>query len=106
MNMNMNWDIHHENIKSSGSLDEYAKKKIGHPLERFAQHIHRVFLYLADPNTNSLHTPVEAKVVVHMDGGTVVVQQVNKDMYSAIDLVAERIRTAVARQVAKKFKQH
>ena len=100
----MNWDIHHENIKVSGSLDEYAKKKIGAPLENFARHIHRVFLHLADPNTNSLHTPVEAKAVVHLDGGTVVVQQVNKDMYSAIDLLAERIRKAVARHVSKKFK--
>jgi ribosomal subunit interface protein len=100
----MDWDIHHENIKGSEPLDEYAKRKIGDPLERFAQHIHRIFLHLTDPNTNSLHTAVEAKVVVHMDGGTVVVQQVNKDMYSAIDLLAERIRTAVARQVSKKLK--
>ena len=100
----MNWEFHHENIKVSGPLDDYAIKKIGGPLERFGRHVHRVFLHLTDPNTNSLHTAVEAKAVVHLDGGTVVVQQVNKDMYSAIDLLAERIRKAVARHVAKKFK--
>ncbi|MDX1564687.1 MAG: HPF/RaiA family ribosome-associated protein [Phycisphaeraceae bacterium] len=100
----MIWDIHHENIKGSKPLDDYARAKIGGPLESFGRHIHRIFLHLTDPNTNSLHTPVRAKAVVHMDGGTVVVNQTNKDMYSAIDLLAERTRKAVMRRVDKKFK--
>ena len=100
----MQWDIHHENIKSSEPLDAYAIQKIGGPLDRFGRHIHRVFLHLTDPNTNSLHTPVAIKAVIHLDGGTVVVHQTNKDMYSAIDLLAERIRKAVYRHVSKHYK--
>ncbi len=101
----MKWQLRGLNIKVNGPVKEYAAAKIKEPLEHLTRQIESIVLRFADPDKVHHGAPKFASAMVLMhDGSVLKVEQKEDNIYSAIDVMADRIKRAVKRKVERRQK--
>lgn len=102
----MRLDVLSGNLPNSAAIDEHAERRMMFALDRFASRVQLVRVRLGD--LNGPRGGVDKRCAIECDLGrlgSVVVEEVDSDLYTAIDRAASRAKVAVRRKLdrAKAF---
>lgn len=91
------------NFGSSDALFDHARRRMSTCLDRFGRRIKRVSVILRDENGPKGGPDMRCQVRVELDAeGSVIVEQSDADVYSAIDRAADRVKRTVRRRIGKR----
>lgn len=94
-------EIHCRDFVLTDALQEHVLKRLGFTLSRASSHVRRVDVTLADLNGPRGGIDKRCLVQIRLDGQQpVVVQDIQSDLYSAIDRAAGRAGRTVMRRLA------
>ena len=90
------------NLDASQTLDQYANERMKALLGFVADRVESIDIRLEDDHGSRHGRQLRCNVRVHIAGaGTVMVDQVDTDIYRAIDEAGRRVKRAVRRRVKR-----
>lgn len=90
------------NLDASHALDEHARDRLGAALSHFFGRVGAVDVRLEDMHGHRHGQEMRCALRVHLEGaGVVMIEQVDPDIYHAIDTAAHRLKRAVRRKVGR-----
>ena len=96
----MQMQIRTLNLDNSAALDAHARERLAIALEHFESRVDSVDVRLEDMHGTRHGQELRCTVRVHVRGaGAVMVEQIDPDIYHAIDTAAHRVKRAVKRRV-------
>lgn len=96
----MQMQIRTLNLDNSAALDAHARERLAAALEHFGARVDSVDARLEDMHGTRHGQEFRCTVRVHVKGaGVVMVEQVDTDLYHAMDQAAHRVKRAVKRRV-------
>lgn len=99
----MRIEVRGHEISPSDALQAYAERKFLAALERFGPRVSHVTIRLVDEN--GLKGGIDKRCFVEatlVRARTVVVDERHPDLYTAVDLVADRVARAVEREIGRR----
>ncbi|MEM9415309.1 MAG: HPF/RaiA family ribosome-associated protein [Planctomycetota bacterium] len=90
------------NLDASSALDEHARDRLEAALSHFVGRVGAVDVRLEDLHGHRHGQEMRCSVRVHLDGaGAVMIEQVDPDIYHAIDTAAHRLKRVVRRKIGR-----
>lgn len=100
-------DVRGINVDVGGSLSEYAERRLNSALDRFTHRVRRVGVRLTDLNGPKGGASMQCRVIVHLEHAEpVVIEQVEHDLYTAVDRAATRTKRTVRRHINRRRDAH
>ncbi|MBF0263733.1 MAG: HPF/RaiA family ribosome-associated protein [Gammaproteobacteria bacterium] len=85
------------------ALSSYAKKRINFALANKSEHIHRINMRLSDINGPKGGSDKRCHLLISLNGlPDVVIEDVQTDIYTAIDFACDRASRTVVRKIGRK----
>ncbi|MFI4861716.1 MAG: HPF/RaiA family ribosome-associated protein [Phycisphaerales bacterium JB063] len=98
----MQMNIRTLNLDASPSLDDHAFERVMTALSHFAERVGAVDVRLEDVHGQRHGQDMRCTLRVHIEGaGVVMIEQVEADIYDAIDAAAHRLKRVVHRKVGR-----
>lgn len=95
----MRFFVHGSNLKVSTDLCNHAERRIRRKLLKLGHHVREVVVRLRDEDPSRLDSDRVARVMLTLSNGQVaVVEQVDADLYRAIDELSNRVMRLVRRR--------
>jgi putative sigma-54 modulation protein len=95
--------IHAPKIGTTESLETHIEHRMGAALGQFSTRINSVDVKVQDINAGHGGVDKSCRVLVHLNrSGTVWVEEIQADMYAAVSLAADKIKSAVGRELEKR----
>jgi ribosomal subunit interface protein len=95
--------IHAPKIGTTESLESHIEHRIAAALDQYGKRINSVDVKVQDINPGHGGVDKSCQVLVHLNrSGTVMVEEVQADMYAAVSLAADKIKSAVGRELEKR----
>ncbi len=92
--------IHAHALEMSPALREHCERRLETALGRFRERLGRISVWLSDENGPKGGDDLRCRVVADIAGGrTIVVEAQTNDAYASVDVVADKLGVAVAREV-------
>lgn len=99
----MNLDVRAVNFQISDSVDSHAQRRLHAALDRFEPRLSWVNLRLTDDHGKrhgkTMHCCIEAAI---RGGGSVLIEQDDADVFTAIDKAAGRMKRTVRRSINRR----
>jgi ribosome-associated translation inhibitor RaiA len=95
-------DVLSRNLPNSDAIDEHAQRRLAFALDRFAGRVEQVRVRFAD--LNGPRGGLDKRCAVECDLGrlgSVVIEETDQDLYTAIDRASKRVKVAVRRKLDK-----
>lgn len=94
--------IQTQGLELTDGLRDYTQKRLAYALSHSTQHIQRVQVRLIDVNGPRGGVDKRCQIEVHLKGlATVVVEDIETDLYVAIDRAVERMGRTLTRRLGK-----
>jgi len=96
----MRMDVLTGNLPNSDAIDTHAQRRLAFALDRFAARVEQVRVRLGD--LNGPRGGIDKRCAVECDlgrHGSVVIEEVDDDLYAAIDRASTRLKVAVRRRL-------
>lgn len=94
--------IHGHNLDVTDSLDTHVTDRFKAALDQLLHMVHEVIIRLEDINGPKGGVDKRCHATVYLrNGSTVVLEEVNPDIYAAVSLAADRAKSVVGRKVQK-----
>ena len=96
----MHLDVLTGNLPNSEAIDTHAHKRLGFALGRFAPRVQDVRVRLAD--VNGPRGGIDKRCAIECNlgkNGSVVIEEIDSDLYTAIDRASSRVKIAVRRKL-------
>jgi ribosomal subunit interface protein len=94
------FDLKGVDIVLSDEIATHATDRLGAALNQYKTHVRAVIVRLKDLNGPKGGVDKECDVEVKLfPAGSITVKEANADLYTAISLVADRVKTAVGRKI-------
>ncbi|HOB76578.1 MAG TPA: ribosome-associated translation inhibitor RaiA [Phycisphaerae bacterium] len=94
--------IHGHHLEVSEALDAHITERFKSALDQLDHMVQEITVRLEDVNGPKGGVDKRCHATVYLRaGGTVVVDEVNSDMYAAASLVADRLKNVIGRKVQK-----
>jgi len=99
----MHWNLSGVNLEVTGAMRRYADKRVVQPLSRLGGHVRSLRLWLRRDGRRQNDQVGEVRAVVTLSNGQVVaINEQDRCYYSALDLVADRVKETVRRRVERR----
>jgi putative sigma-54 modulation protein len=98
----MRMDVLSRNLPNSHAIDEHAHRRLAFALDRFADRVEQVRVRFAD--LSGPRGGFDKRCAVECDLGrlgSVVIEETDQDLYTAIDRASKRVKVAVRRKLDK-----
>ncbi|XAL98908.1 ribosome-associated translation inhibitor RaiA [Phycisphaeraceae bacterium D3-23] len=96
----MQMNIRTLNLDASPALDDHATERLEAALAHFAGRVGAVDVRLEDIHGHRHGQEMRCTLRVHLEGaGVVMIEQVDPDIYHAIDTAAHRLKRVVRRKI-------
>lgn len=94
--------IQTQGLELTDGLRDYTQKRVAYALSHSTQHIQRIQVRLMDINGPRGGVDKRCQIEVHLKGlSTVVVEDIEDDLYVAIDRAVERMGRTITRRLSK-----
>jgi len=97
----MRFDVRGRNLSVTAALRDHVIKRLRFALERVAPRLRRVAVQVADMNGPRGGVDKRCYVRVVLPGRTITINELDRDLYVAIDRAAERAGRAVERTLER-----
>ncbi|MBC7545700.1 MAG: ribosome-associated translation inhibitor RaiA [Candidatus Sericytochromatia bacterium] len=101
----MNLVIKGKNVDVTAALRDYVEKKLG-TLDKYSHHIQECNVELSVHRNPRITDPQIVEVTIYAAGAVIRAEEAAADMYSAIDLVSDKIARQLKRYEQKKMHNH
>ena len=99
----MRLEIRGQHVEVTDALRAHVERRLLFALGRFGSRILQVTVCLADLNGPRGGRDTQCRMVAEMpQGGKVIVEDIDVDLYAALDCAAERLGRAVARELERR----
>lgn len=94
--------IHGHHLEVSDSLDAHITDRFNSALDQLDHMVQEITVRLEDVNGPKGGVDKRCHATVHLrSGATVVLDEKHEDMYAAVSMVADRLKSVVGRKVEK-----
>ena len=97
----MRLEIRSKELMLTEAIDAYVSRRMRLALGRFGPRLGRIMVRVGDENGPRGGVDKCCRVVAQTSTGTVVVEELDRDLYVAIDRASERVARAVGRAVLR-----
>lgn len=100
----MRMEIRTRNGLKSEAVETHVRRRLGNALDHLAHRISHAVVKISDVNGPRGGPDKRCQVRVHLHPrGTVIVSELDNNLYRAVDSVAGRLKKAVSRGLARQF---
>lgn len=103
----MEFRVHGANIELTEALSSHVQSRFGAALDKHERQVEDVTVRLEDVNGPKGGVDMRCQATIHLrPGDTIVVEEVEEDLYAAISVAADRAKHVVSRKLDRIRSRH